>query len=190
MRMTSETQAERRYQALMRSIKEEFPGFRLRPKRDDPLQRIIHHLLVGLTLGRMRGYLTEYHTTLGRTVYVTDSWDRIPAVDRWATMRHERVHLLQFRRYTFLGMAVLYLLVPLPFGLSYFRMRLEREAYEETLRALYEARGERAVRDPGLRDHVMAQFTSASYGWMWPFPAAVARWYDRFVDELTGTHQE
>ena len=115
------------------------------------------------------------------------SWnvtDQVDEEERWATMRHEAVHLRQFRKFTFLGMAVLYLLLPLPAGLSYFRMRLEREAYEETLRAWYEAHGEGAVREKGLREHVIAQFTSASYGWMWPFPAALGRWYDRFVDRL------
>jgi len=35
-----------------------------------------------------------------------------------------------------------------------------------------------------LRAHVIAQFTSGSYGWMWPFPRAVGRWFDRFVASL------
>ena len=184
MKKTGPTDYEKKYQALLWSLKEEFPGFRIVRKSDDRWQRIIDAVLIGLTLGHMRGYLTHYQTTLGQRVYVTDSWAELPAVERWATMRHEAVHLRQFRKFTFLGMILLYLLVPLPTGLAYFRMRLEREAYEETLRALYEAHGEGAVRNRALREHMIAHFTSASYGWMWPFPAALGRWYDGFVDRL------
>lgn len=182
----SEAEAERRYRALLAELRREFPGFRLLRKRDDSLQRVIDRALRVLTLGRMRAYLDGYQTTLGRTVYVTDDWASQPAVQRWATLRHEAVHLRQFRRYGFALMAVLYLLLPLPVGLAYGRMRLEREAYEETLRALHEALGEAAVRDEALRESIIRQFTGPAYGWMWPFPRAVARWYDDFVDALTG----
>ena len=30
----------------------------------------------------------------------------------------------------------------------------------------------------------MKQFTSAAYGWMWPFPRQVERWYDRALAEI------
>jgi hypothetical protein len=180
----SEAEAERRYQVLLRELRGEFPGFRLLRKRDDRLQRAIDVALRAVTLGRMRAYLDGYQTTLGRSVYVTDDWPTLPAVHRWATLRHEAVHLRQFRRLGFVGMAILYLLVPLPVGLAYCRMRLEREAYEETLRALYEALGEAALRDNALRASIICQFTSAAYGWMWPFPRAVGRWYDAFVEDV------
>lgn len=180
----SEREAEQRYQELLCSLRAEFPRFTLRPKRGDRLHLAIHRALLVLSLGRMRSYLTEFHTTLGQTVYVTDDWEQLPAVARWATLRHEAVHIRQFQTLGLPLMVLLYLLLPLPFLLSYGRMRLERAAYEETLRAYYEAGGEAAVRDPDLRRHVIRCFTSAAYLWMWPFPAAVAAWYDRFVDGL------
>jgi hypothetical protein len=31
---------------------------------------------------------------------------------------------------------------------------------------------------------VIAQFVSGAYGWMWPFPRAVERWFDDFVASL------
>jgi hypothetical protein len=61
-------------------------------------------------------------------------------------------------------------------------MRFERAAYEESIRVHHQLGG-RAATDQ-LREHVIRQFTSGSYGWMWPFPRAVARWYDRFVARL------
>ena len=79
-------------------------------------------------------------------------------------------------------MAIAYVLLPLPFGLAWCRMRLERAAYEETLRVHYHLGGIRAVER--LREHVIAQFTSGSYGWMWPFPHALSRWFDEFVAGL------
>ena len=144
-------------------------------------QRAIHHLLRVMTLGAQSHYLDRYVTTLWHTVYVTRDWESRAIEDRWATLRHELVHVRQFERWGVL-MAMAYLLLPLPLGLAWFRMRFEREAYEETLRAHFELGGRAAVEK--LRAHVVAQFTSGAYGWMWPFPRAVARWFDRVVAEL------
>jgi hypothetical protein len=144
-------------------------------------QRAIHHLLRVVTLGGQSAYLDRYVTTLWHTVYVTPDWDQRPIEDRWATLRHELVHVRQFERWGVL-MAIAYLLLPLPIGLAWFRMRCERAAYEETLRAHYEIGGRAAVEK--LRAHVIRQFTSGAYGWMWPFPRAVERWFDRFAASL------
>jgi hypothetical protein len=135
-----------------------------------------------ITFGKMRDYLDSYQTTIGKTVYVTRDWDEWSADDRYVTLRHEAVHLRQFRRWTLPVMALLYLFVPLPMGLAYFRARFEWEAYAETIRATDEVFGRDAARN--LRSHVVAQFTSASYGWMWPFRRRVERWYDRELARL------
>jgi hypothetical protein len=155
-------------------------ALRILPKDRVWHQRAIHYLLCVATLGGQRRYLQDYVTTIGRTIYVTPDWELRPLADRWATLRHERVHLEQFRRYGLIPMALAYLLFPLPLGLAWCRMRLEREAYEETIRAHFELG---ALSDE-LRAHVIRQFTSGSYGWMWPFPRALARWYDGFVERL------
>jgi hypothetical protein len=134
-----------------------------------------------MTLGAQSHYLDHYVTTLWHTVYVTRDWDERAIEDRWATLRHEIVHVHQFERWGLL-MAIAYLLLPLPLGLAWFRMRCERAAYEETMRAHFELGGRAAVEK--LRAHIIRQFTSGAYGWMWPFPRAVARWFDDFVDAL------
>ncbi|HEX6835206.1 MAG TPA: hypothetical protein VF334_01470 [Polyangia bacterium] len=144
-------------------------------------QRAIHHLLRVVTLGAQSAYLGSYVTTMWHTVYVPDDWEARPIEERWATLRHELVHVRQFERWG-VAMAVAYLLLPLPLGLAWFRMRFEREAYEETLRAWHELGGRAACER--LRAHVIGQFTSGAYGWMWPFPRAVARWFDGFVASL------
>lgn len=173
-----------RYQRLLDEIRAEFPGFRVVRKDESWLHRAIHYGLVAVTLGGMRTYLGSYQTTIGMTVYVTSDWDGRHADERYVTMRHERVHLRQFQRYGLLGMALLYVLVPLPMGLAYFRARFEMEAYEETIRAAAALHGVAHVRSAGFRDHVVRQFVSASYGWMWPFRRRVEAWYERILAGL------
>ena len=156
----------------------EFPGFRIVPKETSRFQRAIHRAIAILTLGGNRSYLTGYHTTMGRRIYVTGGWENMSRDRRWLLLRHERVHMRQFRRFTFVGMTFLYLLIPLPLGLAYFRARFEKEAYAETIRGSAELYGEDHVRDPAFREDIIGEFTGPGYGWMWPFRRAMERWYD------------
>ena len=153
-------------------------------KRGDPFSRAIDVALKVLTLGGQREYLTRYHTVIASTLYVPDGWDDGDDVERVITLRHERVHLRQSRRYGFAGMALLYLVPFFPLGLAYGRARIEWEAYTETIRATAELRGLAAARSEHLRKHIVKQFTGAAYGWMWPFPAQLERWYDAALAEI------
>ena len=175
---------EARYAALLAEIAAEFPRFRLIRKDRSLLQRSIGVALAVLTFGGQRRYLEDFVTTLGSRIYVPADWDARRPEDRWATMRHERVHLDQFRRWGMPAMAVGYLLVPLPLGLAWCRMRIEAEAYAETLRAIAEHSGRAAAGDPLLRRNIISMFTGGAYGWMWPFPRAMARWYDAVLATL------
>ena len=167
-----------RYDALARALQREFPRLRIVRKDRSRMQRAIHHALRALTLGRMRAYLAGYQTTIGSTIYVTADWDDRDPDERYVILRHEAVHLRQFRKYTLPGMALLYLLVPLPMGLAWCRARLEQEAYAESVRAAAEVWGPEHPRGEAYRRRVIEQFTGAAYGWMWPFPASLERWYD------------
>jgi hypothetical protein len=167
-----------RYDALVEALRCEFPRLRIVRKDRSPLHVAIHHALRALTLGRMRSYLGSYQTTIGSTVYVTADWDDRDPDERYVTLRHEAIHLRQFRRFTLPGMAILYLLVPLPMGLAWCRAYFEKEAYAETVRAAAEVWGPEHPRCAELRRRVIDQFTGAAYGWMWPFRAGLERWYD------------
>jgi hypothetical protein len=165
-------------------LKAEFPAFCIRPKRGDRLSWAIDVALRIITLGGQKHYLTRYHTVIGDTLYVPETWNELPDLDRVILLRHERVHLRQRRRYGGALMAFLYLIPFLPLGLAYGRARIEWEAYQETLRATAELRGLSAARDRGLREQIVSRFTGPDYGWMWPFRAAVERWYDSALNEL------
>ncbi len=175
-----------RYDALVAALGVEIPGFRVVRKDRSRLHRAIHCALFAVTFGRMRSYLDSYQTTIGRTVYVTSDWDDWDDDHRYVTLRHEAVHLRQFRTYTLPGMALLYVLLPLPMGLAYFRARFEMEAYAESIRAAAEVWGADHPRGDAYRRHIIDQFTGPSYGWMWPFRAGVERWYDRVLATLDG----
>jgi hypothetical protein len=170
-----------RYDALVEALRAEFPRFRIVRKDRSRLHRAIHHALVLVTFGKMRSYLDSFQTTIGFTVYVTADWDDTSADQRYVTLRHEAIHLRQFRRYTLPGMALLYVLLPIPLGLAWFRAYFEKEAYAESIRAAAEVWGPAHPRLPSFRNHIIQQFTGASYGWMWPFRRSIERWYDRIL---------
>lgn len=165
-------------------LKAEFPAFCIRPKRGDRLSQAIDVALRLVTLGGQKHYLTRYHTVIGDTLYVPETWNDLPDLDRVILLRHERVHLRQRRRYGGALMAFLYLIPFLPLGLAYGRARIEWEAYRETLRATAELRGLDAARDAALREQIIGRFTGPDYGWMWPFRRVVEGWYDRALSEL------
>ncbi|MBW2524231.1 MAG: hypothetical protein JRI23_08655 [Deltaproteobacteria bacterium] len=174
--------------STLRDIEREFPRFRIVRKQTSRLSRVIDLALKLVTLGGQSRYLTHYHTVIGDTLYVPPEWDRGDPVDRAITLRHERVHLRQRRRMTSLGLALWYLLPILPLGLAYGRARIEWEAYRETILATAELKGIAAARHPELRQRITEQFTSAAYGWMWPFPKTIHRWIDEALREADRRH--
>jgi hypothetical protein len=153
-------------------------------KRDSRFSRLLDVLVTIVTFGRQREFSTRYVTTIGRTIYFPAGWAQRSADDRYIVLRHEAVHLRQFRSYGLLGMSALYLLPVLPLGLAWGRARLEWAGYRETLRATAEVYGVVAAQDERLRAHIVRQFTSGAYGWMWPFPRQIERWIDDAIEEI------
>ena len=170
--------------ALLAEIRSEFPSFRIVPKRGDRLSALIDRILRWVTFGAQHEYMTRYHTVLGNTLYVPDGWETTRCIDRIITLRHERVHLRQRRRYGDVLMAFLYLVPFFPLGLAYGRARIEWEAYAESVRATAELKGIEQARSDAMRRYVVGQFTSGAYGWMWPFRSRVDAWYDGVLAEL------
>lgn len=167
---------------LLEEIRREFPSFVIRKKRTSLLQRAIHVVLAILTLGGQRVYLTRYHTVLWGTLWVPDAWDAMTDEDRYILLRHERVHLRQRKRMGDLVMSFVYLVPFFPIFLAYGRARIEWEAYVETLRATTEVYGLEAAES--LRPQILQRFTGPEYGWMWPFPESVNRWFDEAMADL------
>ncbi len=163
------------HERLLADIRAEFPSFEICPKRGDPLQKAIAVALAVVTLGGQRSYLTRYHTVLFGKLYVPDLWSSMSDEARYILLRHERVHLRQRRRMGDLVMAFVYLVPIFPLFLAWGRARLEWEAYVETILATAEVWGLQAARE--LEGEIVSRFTGPDYGWMWPFPRTVRRWF-------------
>ncbi len=102
---------------------------------------------------------------------------------RYILLRHERVHLQQRRRMGDLLMAFVYLVPVLPLFLAYGRARIEWAAYVETIRATAEVHGVGAARE--LEREIVRRYVGPDYGWMWPFPSVIRRWFAEVIAELT-----
>jgi hypothetical protein len=179
-RTTSRTTS--RHERLLEDIRAEFPTFEVLPKRTNALQKLIAQLLAIVTLGGQRHYLTRYHTVLFGKLYVPDAWDTMDDSARYVLLRHERVHLRQRRRMGDVGMAFVYLIPLFPIGLAWGRARIEWEAYVETIVATAELHGLDAARR--LEDEIVRRYVGPDYGWMWPFPATVRRWFRQVIEGL------
>jgi hypothetical protein len=175
---------ERKLERLLEDFASRKRPVRVVRKRDYFHQRLADLALRLVTFNGQNSYLTCYVTTLGHTIYVPDGFACRPAADRYEVLRHELIHVLQFERYSWLGMIVVYGILPLPMGLAYGRARLEWEAYAETLRVVAEVEGIAAARRPHLREMIVRRFTGPDYGWMWPFPKMVRRWIAEELDRI------
>lgn len=169
--------------SLMEAAKKEFPDFRVAQKSGSRLMKAIGYFLLVASFGKNRGFMRSYYTTVGFTVYAPESYLTADEESKVGILRHELVHMRQARRYGRLLFSLLYLLVFFPVGLAYFRAKFEKEAYEESLRALAELRGVDALRsaDP---DRVIKHFVSSDYLWMWPFRRSMQKWYSATVEKI------
>lgn len=171
-----------RHEELLADIRREFPSFRIVAKRERRLQRAISLALAAVTFGGQRHYLTRYHTVLFGQLYVPDAWWAMDDADRYVLLRHERVHLRQHRRMGQIRMAWVYLVPFFPLFLAWGRARLEWEAYVETIRATAEMKDIGAAR--ALKEDIVRRYVGPDYGWMWPFPHAVRRWFDEVIANI------
>lgn len=172
--------------ALQNEISVEFPDFRLRRKQDSLLMKFIGWLLLVVSFGKNKDFMKEFATTINKTVYLPTDWDKWSSAMKCMLLRHERVHMRQARKYTFPLFAFLYFFFPLPVVWTW-RAKFEREAYEETIRALIEY-GD----DPShllFRITVVRFFTSSAYLWMWTDREAVENWLNAAISKAMGAHK-
>jgi hypothetical protein len=169
---------------LMNAMSAEFPSFRLRSKADSALMRVIDVLLRVITLGKMKQFMTTFTTTIGYTVYTPANWSTMSPRGQVVVLRHEAVHMRQRKKYGRFLFSLLYTLCWLPIWRAKWRRDFEMEAYEETLRVLYEF-GE-DLTNIVLRTRTIMHFTSAEYVWAWTKEEDVEAWYDRTVQRIMG----
>lgn len=171
------------YQKILDETKKEFSDFEILPKNKSVLMKFIDAALKIITFGQMKNFMTGFITTMGNKVYVPDAWDNSTLTSKSEIIRHERVHMRQAKKYGRFLFSLLYLVVPFPTVFAHFRKKFEQEAYEESLKALYEYHGEK-IFTPNLKEGMLAHFTTAQYFWMWPWKKDLEKWYDSSVERI------
>lgn len=171
------------FEDIKAEVQEEFPSFEIKKKSESSFMRLLGKIMDLFTWGE--GNFMSLVTAVGSTVYVPDSWEQVSDHGKMVTLRHERVHMRQKRKYSMPLFVFLYFFFPLPLGFAYFRMKFEQEAYRENLAALVEKLGaEKVLSDEKIRQNMIDVFTGPSYFWTWAFKSRVEKWYEDTVKEL------
>lgn len=124
-------------------------------------------------------FLTSFVTTIGCVIYVPLTWSSWSQATRDELLAHERIHVAQWKKWRGL-FALSYLLLPLPFGLAWFRWRWEREAYAEQWRYRQAANKQTYQQRLDFIQHVADNLSGRMYGWAWP-----RSWIVRWMQEHT-----
>lgn len=150
--------------------------------------RTLDFLVKLVTLWRVRDFLTDYATTIGNICGVPVAWglvlpDELAAHEGWHVQQQRRLGLGS----VWVGLVpwgIAWLFLPLPIGLAWCRYALERSAYVKGFHAKLDDvldPSERKAARADMIDFAVKQMTGASYGWAWPFPKAVRRWFEEHV---------
>ncbi|MDP6943461.1 MAG: hypothetical protein QF464_04870 [Myxococcota bacterium] len=158
---------EAQYAAYLEELRARFPRLRVVNKAESPFCKALDVALRVVTGGGQSTFMTRYVTTIRSRIYVPSDWSGRPPAERYCVMRHEAVHLAQFRRYGLVGMTLIYVLLPVPLGFAAGRAWIEWQAYRETVVATWQVYGRDAARGSTLRAEILRRFTGPDYGWMW-----------------------
>jgi|HubBroStandDraft_1064217.scaffolds.fasta_scaffold112390_2 hypothetical protein len=167
---------------LNADILAEFSTYTVQYKANSALMKLFNVLLIIVTFGQSKSFMTSFVTTIWTTVYVPSSWDSLNSADKCVLLRHERVHMRQARNLGRWRFALTYMLWPLPILLAKGRASLEMEAYTETLRAWNDYGAN--ILQTGFRVDIISNFTTGAYGWMWPFPRDIGDWYNSAAKQV------
>lgn len=145
---------------------------------------VLHSLVFLITFGQNNRY-KDFVTTIGNRIYVPLSWWTVADdLTKLAVIKHELVHVTQYKKFGFgnpmLGLVpywLVYLLLPLPLGLAYFRYLIERPAYLKGILTLKEYGGDYQSE----LNHAVDVLTGSSYGWAWPFPKSVKEYFTQNI---------
>ena len=105
----------------------------------------------------------NYWITIWKTTYCEDGHEALQ--DKQHILDHEWVHIPQWEKYKILY-PILYLLLPVPFVLAYFRYKFEREAY------LIDIKSKR------LTTSEVVDLLWRGYCFSWPRPL-MAKWFKK-----------
>lgn len=191
------------FQILWDKTCKEIPGARIVMKKDSLFMTIVFGFLKAMvfvfTLGQGRKEWDGFTSTIWRTMYVPDSWESRNPTRKYMTLRHELMHMRQFRNWPlkFLGRtkhlwrinaiitSVCYLFLPLPVFFT-FRAKFEREGYTQSMlvrHELFESWNDEKDRKD-YQDFMVKTFGTSTYMWMW-FKGRARKWAVKTMDDIS-----
>ena len=177
-----------RLDLLCKELKLEFPKLKMAHKRTCWWHWVAHVFLCVVSVGFIRNYISSRTTTGKNHIAWSDVQDERLKNGKnldgvWETLRHEREHLRQFKKYGRFLMYVLYISFP-PILFAWGRaLLIEKPAFLEELRARYE-RMPNYVQADYYKNQWIKHFTGPAYLWMWILRKQVSDWYDDELEKL------
>jgi len=180
--LTTKYEVQAEFEATLIRLKNELNIKIYSKSRSNPVfWKIINYLLLVLSFGKLHGFLTNYTTTLGRSIYFPAGWDISKAtLYDIVILEHEAMHVRQYIKWSLglpgLGLLIygfLYLCVPLPIGFAWFRYKFERSAYLTSYHTL------KRLNINTSTDRYVDLLTGPQYLWTWLFKKQVKKWFDK-----------
>lgn len=177
------------YEALLAKVQQEIPGARVIRKSDSRFMRFLAWIVINIF--RNKNFLTSFTTTISRTVYVPDNFFDRTDSERYMTLRHELMHLRQFRNwpFKFLGRPYLWVVNLLIMSFCYLlvfpiwvtlRSKFEKEGYEQTLLSRHELG---YINDEFQVTWMINTFAGPSYLYMDTRPS-IEKWVRKTIEDI------
>jgi len=116
-------------------------------------------------------------STMCGHIYMYKGWEFSDKtlIPTYVCLKHEAMHLHDFKRLGPIIGLLIYFLFPLPVGLAYGRYWIERKAIVEELLAVSAVGGDTFTR----MDQYILALSGWSYFFAWPFKSCMRRWFIR-----------
>lgn len=171
---------------LWKKVEMLYPGSKIRTK-DHWFPKMLNVLLLIITFGQYKGFLTDYVTHIGKTMWVPVFWnDFWTPQSKYGIIMHEFMgHGYQSKKYTPFFYGIAYLFLPFFIGLAYCRYRFERQAYALSMAVAYYQYGD--LRLGHIKSFVLQQLTGGAYLFAWPFKSAVMNYLNEQEKKIKET---
>jgi hypothetical protein len=150
------------FDSYVLALQKEFPKFKLVQKENSKLMKFLNFFIKLWN----PAFMEQFTTVLGYSVYMPISVR--DTLVGYEVLRHEAVHMRQFKKWWLLQ-TISYGILPI--GPS-FRAYWEYQGYLENIKVRSELgwpMGDAYI------DWLVSQFTGRAYLWMWPFKASLTK---------------
>ncbi|MHA1869375.1 MAG: hypothetical protein ACTSXF_00365, partial [Promethearchaeota archaeon] len=102
----------------------------------------------------------------------------------YGILLHERIHIRQESKFGLIVWTLIYMLVPLPAMLAYFRRKWESEAYEIDIYRAYKEKGRKYILGKKYMTNLLNQFCGPFYFFTWYKKSDIYNWVVDFLNKI------